>query len=70
VNHHLLVHHYGPDGRLLACQAEEPRLVSADLIEEARRVRVLAEAAVRKSRERRARIGGAAGPGWSPGLEP
>jgi hypothetical protein len=60
VKNPLLAHRIGPDGRQLACQAEELRLVSADRIEEARRVRELAEAAVRKVRDRRARMAGGA----------
>jgi hypothetical protein len=54
----LPAHRPGQDGRQLACQVEELRLTSADLIEETRRVRELAEAAVRKSRDRRARMAG------------
>ena len=60
MDHPLPVHHFGPDARQLACWAEELRLASADLVEETLRVRELAEAAVRKSRDRRARMAGAA----------
>ena len=61
MDHPLPVHRFGPDARQLACWAEELRLVSADLVEEALRVREFAEAAVRKVRDRRARMAGAAG---------